>query len=868
MTYDVSASAQSADNGPFNTIGGLAGPTLTPVGFSFAAIDPQTAGIPFNVVIRAVDGIGNTMSNFTGTVALTTTAGTITPANSAAFIGGIVTQQVTVTAAGPSQTITATASGKTGTSGAFSVVPGALSQFGFAAINTQSVGIPFNIIITALDGSGNAVNSFTGTVALTTTAGTITPTNSDAFVSGSITQQVSVTAAGASQTITAIGSGKTGTSSAFMTSALMMNITVTYTDFGEHDATHPGPERIFEYIFHHQGPGGECNAMLNASISLGNGNEFYAASQDGGFLDWTLILGPNSITVDGTGQDILYIGQIGKIIVYSSSHSIRYDVSASAQSADNGPFNTIGGLAGPTLTPVGFSFASIGPQTAGIPFNVVIRAVDGIGNTMSNFTGTVALTTTAGTITPANSATFIGGIVTQQVTVTAAGPSQTITATAGGKTGTSGAFSVGTSQVQIAGLVRYSNTSLGMPGLPVYLSGDDTQNQATASDGTYSFLVNASGHYQVTPSLVSDSRPGQWVTTADITLIRRHILAIAALDSPYKVLAGDVNNSSSLTTVDITLIRRMILGITNTYPAGLWTFVRSDMVFTNPMNPWPCESVRNYTNLANNSTGQDFVAVMHGDVNNSWTTGTTGLTTTNSGAGLMGLRKPPLASVVFHVGSHSVEEGNFLQVPILADGFKRVTSVQFSLHWDPKSLQYAGVAAFGLAGMDEQNFGTTQKERGQLAFSWDEALARGVTVPNGTRLFTVRFKVLKAGGQTTEVGFGDLPALREVTVDGAMAGFVAKNASLTLPNPDQAFALAVLPMVAASPDGNRVFSVAVPTESGKTYVLEGTESLTEWKVVTEVAGDGAVKVIADPMATDSHRFYRVRAVANSRRADK
>ena len=72
------------------------------------------------------------MTSFAGTVDLTTTAGTISPAASGAFIGGVLaSQSVTVTGAGTGKTITATdhaGTGKTGTSGPFNVNPGAVSQ--------------------------------------------------------------------------------------------------------------------------------------------------------------------------------------------------------------------------------------------------------------------------------------------------------------------------------------------------------------------------------------------------------------------------------------------------------------------------------------------------------------------------------------------------------------------------------------------------------------------------------------------------------------------------------------------------------------------------------------------------------------------
>ena len=46
---------------------------------------------------------------------------------------------------------------------------------------------------------------------------------------------------------------------------------------------------------------------------------------------------------------------------------------------------------------------------------------------------------------------------------------------------------------------------------------------------------------------------------------------IIQLDSPLKVLVGDVNQSNSLTTLDLALIRQMVLGITADFPVN-WRF--------------------------------------------------------------------------------------------------------------------------------------------------------------------------------------------------------------------------------------------------------------------------------------------------------
>jgi hypothetical protein len=57
------------------------------------------------------------------------------------------------------------------------------------------------------------------------------------------------------------------------------------------------------------------------------------------------------------------------------------------------------------------------------------------------------------------------------------------------------------------------------------------------------------------------------------------------------------------------------------------------------------------------------------------------------------------------------------------------------------------------------------------------------------------------------------------------------------------------------------FSVSVATVACRTYFLESKNDwLDVWTVVTQVLGDGSVKVLEDTNATGFSRFYRVRVV--------
>ncbi len=91
-----------------------------------------------------------------------------------------------------------------------------------------------------------------------------------------------------------------------------------------------------------------------------------------------------------------------------------------------------------------FTFAAIGQQTTAIPFSITMTAKDAHENTITSYTGTVDLSTNAGTILPAISGTFAGGVRTESVTVSRAGTNKTITAVdhGGTKAGVSNTFTV------------------------------------------------------------------------------------------------------------------------------------------------------------------------------------------------------------------------------------------------------------------------------------------------------------------------------------------------------------------------------------------------------------------------------------------
>ncbi|RMF23429.1 MAG: hypothetical protein D6765_13120, partial [Bacteroidetes bacterium] len=109
--------------------------------------------------------------------------------------------------------------------------------------------------------------------------------------------------------------------------------------------------------------------------------------------------------------------------------------------------------------------------------------------------------------------------------------------------------------------------------------------------------------------------------------------------------------------------------------------------------------------------------------------------------------------------------GETVQVEVSVDDFADIVSMQFSINWDPAVLQYQSLPFIttDLAGFNQSNFGTSANlvDNGKLTVSWLDPAVSGVTLPNGTLLFTIEFTVQSSDG--TDIVISDDPSVIEVT---------------------------------------------------------------------------------------------------------
>ena len=245
------------------------------------------------------------------------------------------------------------------------------------------------------------------------------------------------------------------------------------------------------------------------------------------------------------------------------------------------------------------------------------------------------------------------------------------------------------------------------------------------------------GSYDYTLAPIKDEDSDNGVTTYDLVLITRHILGVELLDSPYKIIAADVNRSGLVTTVDMVVIRRVILGLDNNFTANKsWRFVDKNFAFTNPQNPFaqPIPEVISLNNLSSDNLYADFVAIKVGDVN-----GSAAPNQMTDGADQRDY------AGVLHLSTENrlLEQGQSYEVAFRGLDFEDIMGLQFTLNLDPEKLEWGGISSCDLPGLGQDNFGEQFSREGQILFSWNAA--GGVAMKEEDCLFTIHLKALQTG---------------------------------------------------------------------------------------------------------------------------
>ena len=246
------------------------------------------------------------------------------------------------------------------------------------------------------------------------------------------------------------------------------------------------------------------------------------------------------------------------------------------------------------------------------------------------------------------------------------------------------------------------------------------QSEMTEIDGLYAFdNLETNQRYSLSAEKNDDYING--ISTLDLVLMQRHILGLQSLDSPYKLIAADVNDNGAISAVDLVILRRLILGQIEAFPDNdSWLFIDRDYQFDDPTSPFPFTDGVDIGSISQSIT-KDMIAIKVGDLNSN-AIANSGFASTRSSD-----------SYTFTYNS-SFENGQLVYQVIASEEISTI-GYQIGLNYDDTSLKMMNVKGNDVAIVD----GMISNQNGNLLISVARSTAH--TYEKGEVVLEVTFGI-------------------------------------------------------------------------------------------------------------------------------
>jgi hypothetical protein len=221
----------------------------------------------------------------------------------------------------------------------------------------------------------------------------------------------------------------------------------------------------------------------------------------------------------------------------------------------------------------------------------------------------------------------------------------------------------------VSGTVAYGNARAPgpltryVPNVLISAAGSPVVSDTTGSLGTYSLTGFGSGAYTITPFKTGGQNGA--VSAFDAALVQQYVVGNSILDTTQQIV-GDVSGAGGLSSYDAALIANFAVAGPVIGNAGAWRFSPAS---------------RNYPSITSDIPGEDYVALLIGDVSGNWGDPSPFRPARNAAG--------PERAALMNVPNMVTAADGEIVIPVNVQGIanKGVISYELDLRYDPAVIQ-------------------------------------------------------------------------------------------------------------------------------------------------------------------------------------
>jgi hypothetical protein len=271
----------------------------------------------------------------------------------------------------------------------------------------------------------------------------------------------------------------------------------------------------------------------------------------------------------------------------------------------------------------------------------------------------------------------------------------------------------------------FTEYEMPVEGVMVHRVSNETEDKMSDILGQFAFTNTTMGEsYLLQPEANADWLRG--ITISDLHLLKKYLMGKAELDSPYKMLAADLDGSGSITQEDLDLLWKLFLfQATELETTTSWQFVPESYEFPDLANPWLEEIPKVILLEALEAAYIDlnFIAVKMGDLDESIVP----IVGSRTSRGSFALQLP----------DRKLVPGTTTRIELTARDLARLQAYQATFAFDPELVEITAVHS-ALASTD--HFNLEDLEAGLLHTAWHRAVGEERLLEEDAVLFSFELR--------------------------------------------------------------------------------------------------------------------------------